>query len=57
MDIDPQFTGKRLLNLALSIEVAVAQHEAGATPLGRKVIEIAEAAVAADKIASALRGG
>jgi hypothetical protein len=45
---DPEFTGDALLFLVLDLEATVARHRAGATPLGRHVVNLAEAALQRD---------
>lgn len=44
----PEFTGRELLDLVVSIEAAVGSHRAGSTPLGRAVIGLAERTLEAD---------
>jgi hypothetical protein len=50
---DREFTGDKLLQLANDIEAAVGGNNAGLTPLGMTVIQMAEAAVSRDALASA----
>lgn len=45
---EPEFTGAALNQLVVDIQAAVGSHRAGLTPLGRKVIELAQDAADAD---------
>lgn len=45
---EPEFTGDKLLRLVIDIEAAVGVHSAAMTPLGRAVMELAEAAARND---------
>jgi hypothetical protein len=48
---DREFTGEKLLRLANDIEAAVGANNAGLTPLGMAVIQMAESAVSRDALA------
>lgn len=45
---EPELTGAALLKFVIDLEGVVGAHHAGLTPLGRAVIQLAEAAANAD---------